>query len=80
MSQRARIFAVLESKGWISNRDFQDMGLLHIGRNRITDMEAKDYFLKKGLKVVFVGSAHFLDHQWKLKPAVAEQLDFLKAG
>lgn len=66
MSQRERIFAVLESKGWISNEDFDRMGLTHIGRNRITDEDARVYFGAKGKLVRFSKGRTFLENKWEL--------------
>ena len=67
MTQRERIFARLESQGFITNRDFHEMCLTHIGRNRITDAEAKDYFRLKGLFVFYVGGEDFMEHRWELR-------------
>jgi hypothetical protein len=67
MTQRERIFAVLESKGFVTNADFQEMGLLHIGRNRISDMDARVHFGAKGLYIHFVKGNGFLDNRWELR-------------
>lgn len=66
MSQRERIFAVIESKGWISNQDLDRMGLTHIGRNRITDEDARVYFGAKGKLVRFSKGRTFLENKWEL--------------
>ena len=67
MTQSERIFAVIESKGWISNADFQEMGLLHIGRNRLTEEKGRVYFGKLGKMVLFVQGKDFLSNRWELR-------------
>jgi len=68
MTQSQRIFARIEGQGYITNRDFCEMGLSHIGRNRLTEAQGKAYFAAKGLKVVYQGAENFLDHKWVLEP------------
>ena len=78
MTQSSRIFAVLESKGYITNRDFQDLGLLHVGRNRITEQSAKEYFLAKGKCVSeCIREGDFLDHRWELRDIKISQGNFV---
>ena len=69
MTQRAEIFAVLESKGFITNQDFENIrpGLKHVGRNRITDAQAKEYFKSKGYVIKFYGGKDFMAHKWVLE-------------
>ncbi len=73
MTQRDRIFAVIESKGWISNRDFAEMGLLHIGRNRLTEESARVYFGGNKKYVAFVKGETFMDNKWELRDIVQEE-------
>lgn len=73
MTQRDRIFAVIEAKGWISNRDFAGMGLLHIGRNRLTEESARVYFGGNKKYVVFVKGETFMDNKWELRDIVQEE-------
>jgi hypothetical protein len=67
MTQSDRIFAVIESKGWISNADFQEMGLVHIGRNRLTEEKGRAHFGKIGKFVFFVKGKDFLSNRWELR-------------
>lgn len=73
MTQRDRIFAVIEAKGWISNRDFAEMGLLHIGRNRLTEESARVRFGGDKKYVVFVKGETFMDNKWELRDIVQEE-------
>lgn len=73
MTQRDRIFAVIEAKGWISNRDFAGMGLLHIGRNRLTEESARVYFGGNKKYVAFVKGETFMDNKWELRDIVQEE-------
>lgn len=73
MAQRDRIFAVIEAKGWISNRDFAGMGLLHIGRNRLTEESARVYFGGNKKYVAFVKGETFMDNKWELRDIVQEE-------
>jgi len=79
MTQRERIISLLEFKKFITNEDLNNMGLLHVGRNRITEAETKAYFLDKGYEIVYVNSPDFIKHRWELKP-VEVQVVFTKNG
>lgn len=67
MTQSERIFAVIESKGWISNTDLKEMGLLHVGRNRLTEEKGRIHFGKLGKLVFFVQGKDFLSNRWELR-------------
>lgn len=67
MTQRERIFSVINSKGWISNADLVDMNLTHAGRNRLTDETARLHFGEKGKYVAFVRGNSWLLNKWELR-------------
>lgn len=68
MTQRERIISVLEFKGFITNQDLEGMGLLHGGRNRITESATKIYFENQGKEIHFVNHTDFMQHRWELRP------------
>jgi hypothetical protein len=61
------IFARIESQGYITNRDFVEMRVSHIGRNRLTEEKGRAYFAAKGFRVVYHHAPEFLDHKWVLE-------------
>ena len=79
MTQRERITSVLEFKGFITNQDLSDMGLLHGGRNRITEADTKIYFEKQGKEIHFVNHPDFMQHRWELRPKLVPAV-FTKSG
>jgi len=72
MTQSERIFSVIERKGWISNADFQEMGLLHVGRNRLTEEKGRNHFGNMRKFVFFVQGKDFLSNRWELRAIPTE--------
>ena len=64
--------SILEKHGYVTNRMFGEVGLIHTGRNAVS--EAKAHFLAKGFKIEFKGSKDFMENRWSLVPVCPETL------
>jgi hypothetical protein len=73
MTQKERVRALLDRHGFVTNRMLDQIGLLHVGRNRIREMNS-DY-ASKGFGIVFKAGPTFLDNEWRLVPVVEVRLE-----
>ncbi|TXH40871.1 MAG: hypothetical protein E6Q97_38860 [Desulfurellales bacterium] len=67
ISQHERIWAFVERHGQITNADMILMGLVHVGRNRLTDARARAHFASMDKFIVFVNAPRFEDHRWEMR-------------
>lgn len=59
----------LDKHGYVTNRMFDSVHLLHTGRNAVA--EVKGEYAEKGYAIKFIPSEKFMDNKWVLEPIQA---------
>lgn len=59
----------LDKHGYVTNRMFDSVHLLHTGRNAVA--EVKGEYAEKGYAIKFIPAPKFLDNKWVLEPIQA---------
>lgn len=72
MTQKQKIRNLFHEYGYVTNAMLDEAGILHIGRNRISELKSE--YMAQGIKIIFTAGDTFLANRWNL--VRMEELNF----